>query len=98
MSTIFRLASWVVNRSAMPEAKSVSVTVSRTENFREELPQLMTRMGWGAATFEQWLKVNGVVNPRDKHRRGESMTVSAKLQLGDAKTRIRVPICRCAFL
>ena len=53
-STIFNPAPSVTNRSAMPDAKIASVSGSRTENFKDELPQLMTRMRQGAGTLEQW--------------------------------------------
>jgi hypothetical protein len=40
----------VANRSAIPAAKTASVFGSITENFREEFPQLMTRVGKGVDT------------------------------------------------
>ena len=45
----------------MPDAKIASVSVSRTENFKDELPQLMIRIRQGAGTPEQWPNADAVV-------------------------------------
>ena len=53
----------MANRSAIPDANTASVSGSRTENFRDELPQLMTRIGKSADTPEQLPNGKGIVNP-----------------------------------
>jgi len=64
--TIFNPAPSVRNRSAIPDANTASVSGSSTENFRDELPQLMTRIGKRASTRAEWRNGHGIVNPRER--------------------------------
>ena len=54
----FQVRRSVFNRSAIPDAKAVSVSGSRSENFRDELPQLMTRMGGVAHRAQNHTRLN----------------------------------------
>jgi hypothetical protein len=62
-------------RSARPEDKTVSVFGSKTENFREELPLLITSMGVDiimAPNFQvyakTWLRFARLLPMRTSHR------------------------------
>jgi hypothetical protein len=69
-STIFRSAPSVINRSAMPEANAASVSGSRIENFRDELPQLMTSIGAADDTLAEWPNRYRIVNLGEGKRGG----------------------------
>jgi hypothetical protein len=64
-STSFKTVPSVLSRSrsAMPEANTASVSGSKTENFREELPLLMTRIEEAKGTSQEWPTRLGLVNP-----------------------------------